>query len=107
MGSGRSQERTWAIVPRLRVLYVYFSRHVVETQEYPGEDWDRVLLVIHVRHEPAELSIDEIGKILVPDAGHPVAHHTHGNARVKLQAEEEAIEEGERRAERVANDRDG
>lgn len=80
---------------------------MVETQESPGEDWDRVLLVIHVRHEPAEPSIDEISKFLIPDAGHPVAHHTHGHARVQLQAEEDAIEEGERSAERVAHDRDG
>jgi hypothetical protein len=86
---------------------VNFPRHVVETQEYPREDWDRVLLVIHVRHEPAESFIDEISKVLVPDAGHPVAHHTHGHARVELQAEEDAIEEGERRAERVTYDRDG
>ena len=98
MENGQSQERTWAIVPRARVLYVYFSRHVAETQESPGEDWDRVLLVIHVRYEPAEPPIDEISKFPIPDAGHPVAYHAHAHARVEVQAEEDAVEEGERRA---------
>ena len=102
-----SQERTWTIVPGARVLYVYFSGHVAETQGSPGDNWDQVFPVIHMRHEPCEPFIDEICKILVPDAGHPIAHHTHGHARLKVQAEEEAVEKGERRTKRVAHDRDG
>ena len=80
---------------------------MVEPQEPPRQDWDWVFLVIHVRHEPTEQSIDEISEFLVPDAGHPIAHHAHGDARIEIHVEEDAVEEGERRAERVAHDRDG
>jgi hypothetical protein len=105
--NARNQELTWTIVPRARVLYVYLARYMMESQEPPREDRDRVLLVVHMRHETAELSIDEIGKILIPDAGHPVAHYAHSHAWIELQPEVDAVEEGERRAERVAHGRDG
>ena len=53
------------------------------------------------------MSVDEIGKVLVSDAGHAVAHHAHRHARVELQPEEDTVEERERSAERVADNCDG
>ncbi len=60
-----------------------------------------------MRHDSGELAVDEIRKCLVPDAGHPVARHADRHARPELEAEEDAVEEGERPAERVAHDGDG
>lgn len=79
---------------------------MVEPQEPPRDDRNGVLLVVDVRHESAQMSVDEIGKVLVADAGHAVAHHAHRHARVELQLEEDTVEEGERRAERVADNCD-
>lgn len=60
-----------------------------------------------MRHDPGELAVDKIRKCLVPDAGHPVGRHIDRHARPELEAEEDAVEEGERPAERVAHDGDG
>jgi hypothetical protein len=79
----------------------------MESQEprRDGRNW--VLLVVDVRHESAQVTVDEIGKVLVSDARHAVAHHAHRHARVELQPEEDTVEKGERSAERVADDCDG
>lgn len=78
-----------------------------ESQEPAGDRRNRVLLVVDVRHAASQLAVNEIGERLVPDARHAVADHTHGHGRGQPQAEGDAIEEGERRAERVADDCDG
>lgn len=104
---GSRERRTRASVPRARVLYVYLPRRVMESQEPRRDGRNRVLPVVDVRHESAQVTVDEIGKDLVSDARHAVAHHAHRHARVELQPEEDAVEKGERSAERVADDRDG
>jgi len=78
---------------------MHLSRRVMESQEPPREDRSRVLLVVDVRHESGQVSVDEIGKGLVPDAGHAVTHHAHRHARIELQPEEDTVKEGERCAE--------
>jgi len=77
------------------------------SQELPRDDRDGVPLVVHVYHASPQLPVDKIGEVLVPNAGHPVAHHAHGHIRTELQLEEEAVEEGECCAERVADGGDG
>ena len=79
----------------------------MESQEPPREYRNRVFPVVDVRHESGQVSVDEIDKGLVPDAGHAVAHHAHGHARIELQTKEDSVEEGERCAERVADGCDG
>jgi len=78
----------------------------MEPQEPPRDDRNGVLLVVDVRHESAQVSVDEIGKVLVSDAGHAVAHYAHRHARGELQPEGDTVEEGERCAERVADNCD-
>ena len=94
-----SRERTRASVPRARVLYVHFSRRVMESQEPRRDSRNRVLLIVDVRYESAQVTVDEIGKVLVSDARHAVAHHAHRHTRVELQPEEDTVEKGERPAE--------
>jgi hypothetical protein len=60
-----------------------------------------------MRYDSSQLAVYEIREILVPDTGHAIADHFHCHARGEVQAEEDAVKERERRAERVANNRDG
>jgi hypothetical protein len=79
----------------------------MESQEPPRDYRNRVFFVVDVRHESGQVFVDEIGKVLVPDAGHAEAYHAHGHARIEPQPEEDPVEEGERCAERVADGCDG
>lgn len=99
--------RTRTSVPRLRFLDMYLSRHLMESEAPPRDYRDGVPLVVHVCHTSPQQPIDKIGKVLVPDSGHPVAHHAHSYIRAELQLKEDAVEEGECCAERVADGYDG
>ena len=78
----------------------------MESQKPTGDSRDRVLLVVDMRHESAQLAVYKICKILVPDAGHGIADNFHNHIR-KLQAKENTVKERERRAERVTDYRNG
>jgi len=47
----------------------------------------------------SQQAVDEIGKRLVPDAGHAVANNAHGDGGVELEFQEGAVEEGKRSTE--------
>src|SRR5712671_2373191 len=95
----RAKRLTRAIIPGTRVLYVNLARRVVESQEPARQDRHRVLLVIHVCDISSQQAVDEIGKRLVPDAGHAVANNAHGDGGVELEFQEGAVEEGKRSTE--------
>ena len=80
---------------------------VMESQGHGRHDRNRVLPVVHVRHSSSQLAIDKIGECLVPDARHAVADHLHCDIFGEPQAEENAIEQGKRRTQRMADDGHG
>ena len=56
-----------------------------------------------MRHTAAQVLVDPIREVLIPDPRHPIANHLHAHTRAKLDPEVDAVEECECRAERVAD----
>ncbi len=71
-----------------------------------GSDRDGVLAVVDARHVSTEVAVGPVGEVLIPDAGHAIADHPHVHARAEMDPEVDAVQERERRAERVADDGD-
>jgi hypothetical protein len=67
---------------------------MMESQKSTRDSRDRVLLIVDVCHESAQLVVDEIRKTLVPNTGHGISDHFHRHSR-KLQTEEQSIKERE------------
>ena len=79
----------------------------MEAQEPPWQGRNWVLFVVNVRHMSAEVAVDPVGEVLVPDARHAIADHAYGNVGAEVQAEVDTVEERESRSERVPDDGDG
>ena len=86
---------------------MYLPGRVRVAEKLSGQDRDRVLLVVDVRHVPAERRVDVIRKGGVAHARQAEADHAHARARWQVQSEVDCVEERDGRAKGVANDDDG
>ena len=100
------EQLTGTIFPCARVCDVDLARGMDKAQEHAWQYWDGILLVVDVCHLTTEVVVDPVRKILIPDTGHPIADYTHACTR-ELEVEVDAIEEGQCRTKRVADDGDG
>ena len=86
------------------VLNVYLSVGVLVAQELPGNDRDRVFLVVDVghchRHGVVTIQrIDVVGEGGIAHARHAVADHGYVRALWEVQLEVDGVKEREGRAE--------